>query len=243
MNKAMYAAASGMAAQQANLETIADNLANAELPGFKGSTQTFAALTDGQNGLGTVATGKRLIFQQGQLAKAGGPFDVAIDGPGFFALRRPDGSHVYTRNGEFHRAADGSICNADGYALVGVSIPKDALAVNVESDGKTYVDTADAKHRPAGRIRPAVFMSPENLRIAGSNVFEATSASGEPKLVDAGSGYGAPKLSFGMLERSNVSVVEAMMEILAAQRAYEANSKGVQAADEMLRVADNIERN
>ena len=79
MNRAMFAAATGMAAQQSNLETIADNLANAELPGFKGSTETFAALTDGQNGLGTVATGKHLVFEQGELAKAGGPFDVALD--------------------------------------------------------------------------------------------------------------------------------------------------------------------
>jgi flagellar basal-body rod protein FlgG len=241
MNRAMFAAATGMAAQQANLETIADNLANAELPGFKASSETFAALTDGKNGLGTVATGKRLIFEQGQLAKAGGPFDVALDGQGFFTLARPDGSLVYTRNGEFHRSADGAVRNADGYALAGVKIPSGALTVNVEPDGKTYVDTAAAKHQFAGRIRPAIFMSPESLRVAGSNLFEATSASGHPSYVNAG-GDGAPKVAFGMLERSNVSVIEAMMEILSAQRAYEANSKGVQAADEMLRVADNIER-
>ena len=241
MNRAMFAAATGMAAQQSNLETIADNLANAELPGFKGSTETFAALTDGQNGLGTVATGKHLVFEQGELAKAGGPFDVALDGPGFFALERPDGKFVYTRNGQFHRAPDGAVRNADGYALVGVRIPQAALSVNVEPDGKTYVDTATAKHTFVGRIRPAEFVSPESLRVAGSNVFEATSASGPPAYVDAGRD-GAPKLAFGMLERSNVSVVEAMMEILAAQRAYEANAKGVQAADEMLRVANNIER-
>jgi flagellar basal-body rod protein FlgG len=241
MNRAMFAAASGMAAQQSNLETISNNLANAELPGFKGSAETFAALTDGQAGLGTVATGKQLIFEQGQLQKAGGPFDVALDGAGFFTLKRPDGSFVYTRNGEFHRTGDGTVCNADGYALVGVKIPSTALTVNVEADGKAYVDTASAKHVFAGRIRPAVFMAPESLRIAGSNLFEATAQSGPPRFVDAGNG-GAPKVAFGMLERSNVSVVEAMMEILAAQRAYEANAKGVQAADEMLRVANNIQR-
>jgi flagellar basal-body rod protein FlgG len=241
MNRAMFAAATGMAAQQANLETIADNLANAEMPGFKGSAETFASLTDGRNGLGTVATGRHLLFEQGQLTKAGGPFDVALDGPGFFTLKRPDGSFVYTRNGEFHRAPDGRVCNADGYSLVGVSIPSGALRVDVEADGKTYVDTSSEQHRFAGRIRPAVFASPENLRVAGSNLFEATSASGAPLYVDAG-GASGPKVAFGMLERSNVSVIESMMQILAAQRAYEANAKGVQAADEMLRVADNIER-
>ena len=241
MNKAMFAAASGMAAQQTNLETIADNLANAELPGFKSSAETFAALTDGGDAIGTVATGKHLVFGQGQLVKAGGPFDVALDGPGFFTLKRPDGSFVYTRDGEFHRTADGAVRNADGYALVGVAIPKDALSVSVNPDGRTFVDTPTAKHREAGRIRPAVFASPESLRVVGSNVFEATDRSGSPSFVDAGSESG-PKLAFGMLERSNVSVIEAMMEILSAQRAYEANSKGVQAADEMLRVANNIQR-
>jgi flagellar basal-body rod protein FlgG len=241
MNRAMFAAATGMAAQQTNLETIADNLANAELPGFKASAETFAALTDGKNGLGTVATGKHLIFEQGELAKAGGPFDVALDGPGFFAIERPDRSLVYTRNGEFHRTADGRVRNADGFALVGVHIPKEALSVAVEPDGRTFVDTPATKHRLVGRIRPAIFMSPENLRVAGSTVFEATAASGRPSFVNAG-GQSGPKLAFGMLERSNVSVIEAMMEILAAQRAYEANAKGVQAADEMLRVAANIER-
>jgi flagellar basal-body rod protein FlgG len=241
MNRAMFAAATGMAAQQSNLETIADNLANAELPGFKGSAETFAALTDGSNGLGTVATGKHLVFEQGQLMKAGGPFDVALDGQGFFSLKRPDGTFVYTRNGEFHRSADGAVRNADGYALVGVKIPSDALSVNVDPAGRVFVDTANAKHVAAGRIRPAVFMSPESLRPAGSTLFEATAASGPARYVDAG-GPTTPKVAFGMLERSNVSVIGAMMEILAAQRAYEANAKGVQAADEMLRVADNIER-
>ncbi len=241
MNRAMFAAASGMAAQQTNLETIADNLANAELPGFKGSAETFAALTDGQAGLGTVATGKHLVFEQGELQKAGGPFDIALDGAGFFTLKRPDGSFVYTRNGAFHRTPDGAVRNADGFSLVGVKIPPDALSVNVEPDGKTYVDTATLKHVFAGRIRPAVFAAPESLRVAGSNLFEATAQSGPPAFVNAASGA-APKVAFGMLERSNVSVVGAMMEILAAQRAYEANAKGVQAADEMLRVANNIQR-
>jgi flagellar hook-basal body protein len=101
MNRAMFAAASGMAAQQSNLETISNNLANAELPGFKGSAETFAALTDGQAGLGTVATGKQLIFEQGQLQKAGGPFDVVLDGAGFFTLKRPDAAreHVLRTRG------------------------------------------------------------------------------------------------------------------------------------------------
>ncbi len=241
MNRAMFAAATGMAAQQSNLETVSDNLANAEVPGFKGSAATFAALTDGATGLGTVSTGKHLLFEQGKLMKSGGPFDAAIDGVGFFTLKRPDGRFVYTRDGEFHRTPDGLLRNADGYSLVGVKIPASAMTVSADPDGMTYVDTATAKRQFAGRIRLATFASPEGLRVAGSTLFEQTKDSGPARYVDAGREAG-PKVQFGMLERSNVSVIEAMMEILAAQRAYEANAKGVQAADEMMRVANNIQR-
>ncbi len=90
-------------------DTISDNLANAEVPGFKGSAATFAALTDGRTGMGTTFTGKHLLFEQGKLMKSGGPFDAAIDGVGFFTLKRPDGTFVYTRDGEFHRTPDGQL--------------------------------------------------------------------------------------------------------------------------------------
>ena len=242
MNRAMYAAASGMAAQQSNLETISDNLANAEVPGFKSSAATFAALTDGSSGLGTASTGKQLLFEQGKLMKSGGPFDAAIDGAGFFTLKRPDGSFVYTRDGQFHRTADGLLRNADGYSLVGVKIPATALSVTSDPDGMTFVDTPSVKRQFVGRIRLATFAAPESLRIAGSTLFEATKETGPPRFITAGR-EGGPKVAFGMLERSNVSVIESMMQILAAQRAYEANAKGVTAADEMMRVANNIQRN
>jgi flagellar basal-body rod protein FlgG len=241
MNRAMFAAATGMAAQQNNLETISDNLANAEVPGFKGSAATFAALTDGTSGLGTAFTGKQLLFEQGKLMKSGGPFDAAIDGVGFFTLKRPDGTFVYSRDGEFHRTPDGVLRNADGFSLVGIKVPDDALAITAEPDGMTYVDTLAGKRQFAGRIRLATFAAPERLRVAGSTVFAATNDSGPVRYVDAGRD-GGPKVAFGMLERSNVSVIEAMMEILSAQRAYEANAKGVTAADEMMRVANNIQR-
>jgi flagellar basal-body rod protein FlgG len=242
MNRAMYAAASGMAAQQSNLETISDNLANAEVPGFKGSAATFAALTDGSAGLGTASTGKQLLFEQGKLMKSGGAFDAAIDGAGFFTLKRPDGSFAYTRDGQFHRTADGLLRNADGFSLVGVKVPATALSITADPDGMTFVDTPSVKRQFVGRIRLATFASPESLRVAGSTLFEATKEAGPPRYVNAGRD-GGPKVAFGMLERSNVSVIEAMMEILAAQRAYEANAKGVTAADEMMRVANNIQRN
>ena len=241
MNRAMYAAASGMAAQQLNLEIIADNLANADVAGFKSVAATFVDVHAGPGlGLGTAAAGRHAVFVQGKLMKSGGPFDVAIDGNGFFRVER-DGRGAYTRNGEFSRAPDGSLRTADGWRLRDVTIPADALGIAVGKDGRVTVDTATQKGVAAGRIRLATFASPEALDALGASVFSATRASGPERTIDPGA-PGGPSVAFGMLERSNVSIVEAMMQILGAQRAYEANAKGVQAADEMQRIANNLHR-
>ncbi len=127
MNRAMYAAASGMAAQQQNIDVIANNLANADVAGFKGAQLSFASLGE-RALLGTKATGVTHAFDQGKLMKTGGPFDVAIDGPGFFAVER-DGERGFTRAGSFSRAADGALRNADGWQLRGVRIPANAATV------------------------------------------------------------------------------------------------------------------
>jgi flagellar basal-body rod protein FlgG len=236
----MYAAASGMAAQQTNLEVIADNLANADVAGFKLAAASFTGVNAGGTlGLGTASAGKHVIFSQGKLMTSGGPFDVAIDGPGFFAVERA-GAHAFTRNGEFSRAADGTLRNAEGWALRGVRIPGDAVAVHVAKDGTVTID-GDGRARDAGRIRLATFAAPEALRALGSTVFAATRESGPEHVFEAGRDGGS-SIAFGMLERSNVSIVESMMQILTAQRAYEANAKGVQAADEMQRIANNLHR-
>jgi flagellar basal-body rod protein FlgG len=240
MNRAMYAAASGMAAQQTQLEIVADNLANADVAGFKGAAATFADVRAGAIGLGTTTIGRHALFMQGKLVRSGGPFDVAIDGPGFFVVER-DGKRAYTRNGEFARGPDGSLRNAAGWNLAGVRIPADALAARVERDGRVVVDTAQQKNRVVAQLRLATFAAPEGLRPLGATLFAATERSGPVRLFAPG-GHDGPSLAFGMLERSNVSIVEAMMQILGAQRAYEANAKGVQAADEMLRIANNLHR-
>ena len=236
----MEAAASGMAAQQQHLEIIADNLANAEVAGFKGSAATFADVRAGAVGLGTTTLGRHALLTQGKLEHSGGPFDVAIDGAGFFVVER-DGATGYTRNGEFARGADGRLRNAAGWMLRGVRVPDDALTVRVERDGRVLADTAERKDVAIGTLRLAEFPAPEALHSLGGTMFAATDASGPAHFIAAGH-VGGPSLAFGMLERSNVSVIESMMEILAAQRAYEANSKGVQAADEMLRIANNLHR-
>jgi flagellar basal-body rod protein FlgG len=241
MDRALFAAASGMAAQQRNLDTIADNLANAGVVGFKGSAQTFAELiAPGQGGLGTVALGTRVLFAQGKLARSAGPFDLAIDGPGFFTLVDARGRRFYTRDGQFSRAADGTLRNAHDLRLAGLKIPADALSATVAADG--IVQAAFAKGaRTIGHIRVAEFSSPEHLRELDGALFEATPESGQPHAIAPGADDG-PKLRFGMLEESNVTIIDAMMQILTAQRAYEANAKGVQAADEMLRIANNLQR-
>lgn len=239
MNRAMFASASGMAAQQQNLDVVADNLANADVAGFKGAQATFAAI-GGNAQLGTAAAGVRENVAQGKLMKSGGAFDVAIDGGGFFQVVR-DGERAYTRAGAFARAADGTLRNADGWMLQGVRFGANARDVTVAPDGAVRVAVDRGAIHVAGRIVLATFDAPEKLRPIGSAIFAATAGSGGARALPAGADR-QPKLVFGMLEKSNVSIVESMMAILAAQRAYEANAKGVQAADEMLRIANNIHR-
>jgi len=241
VERALFAAASGMAAQQRNLDTIADNLANAGVVGFKGSAQSFAELiVPGEGGLGTVVLGSHVLLAQGKLARSAGPFDLAIDGSGFFTLVDAHGRRFYTRDGQFSRAADGTLRNVHDLRLDGVRIPPDALSASVAADGSVHAAFAKG-NRVIGHIRLAEFPSPESLRSLDGSLFEATRASGKPREIVPG-GDDGPKLRFGMLEESNVTIIDAMMQILTAQRAYEANAKGVQAADEMLRIANNLQR-
>ena len=241
MNKALYAAASGMAAQQQNLETISENLSNADVVGFKGTTATFTDVAaPGGGTLGTASLGTHTVFTQGKLMHSGGPFDLGIDGPGFFTVVDDRGKRAYTRDGEFSRAADGTLRNAQGWRLEGVRIPQDALSASVAEDGTVSVKTAKGK-AICGHVKLAEFAAPEFLQSAGGTLFYATHASGKAHMIEPGA-TGGPAVKFGMLEKSNVTIIEAMMQILAAQRAYEANAKGVQAADEMMRIADNLQR-
>jgi flagellar basal-body rod protein FlgG len=237
MNRALYAAATGMAAQQQQLDTIADNLANADVAGFKRATATFAALGDG---LGTAPSGLLRSFEQGKLEKSGGPCDLAIDGPGFFQVER-DGARAYTRAGAFARGPDGSLRTPEGWRLHGIRVPADAVALEVAPDGRMTARLPGGLRRSLGRVTLAQFDAPERLQPLGSALFAATPAAGKLRVVTPGSARG-PALAFGMLERANVSIYASMIEILTAQRAYEANAKAVQASDEMLRIANNLHR-
>ncbi len=235
MNRALFAAATGMAAQQTNLDVIANNLANADVPGFKGATASFAEIAQpGQPGLGTLSTGTQTVFSAGKLSKSSGPFDVAIEGGGFFKVRDAHGHTAYTRDGSFERTPDGSLSNALGWRLEQISIPRDATSLDVSEDG-TVTAQIGGKKRLCGRIRVFAFAAPQRLSALSSNLFAQTPASGKARAIATG-GPGEAKVRFGMLEQSNVSIIESMMQILEAQRAYEANAKGVQAADEMMRI-------
>ncbi|HEY2476741.1 MAG TPA: flagellar hook basal-body protein, partial [Candidatus Cybelea sp.] len=206
-----------------------------------GSVASFAELVvPGGGGQGTVALGSHVLFGQGKLARTAGPFDLAIDGPGFFEVVDAHGRHAYTRDGQFSRAADGTLRNALDYRLAGVRIPAGALSASVDESG-TVRAVFPAGSRTIGRIALAQFPSPDHLRPIDGAIFAATPAAGKIETAGAGSPDG-PKIRFGMLEESNVTIVDAMMQILTAQRAYEANAKGVQAADEMLRIANNLQR-
>ncbi len=171
MDRALFAAASGMTAQQQNLETIADNLANAGVVGYKGSAQSFAELAaGGERGAGTVALGARTLFAQGKLARSAGAFDLAIDGPGFFTLVDARGRRAFTRDGQFSRAADGTLRNARDARLAGVRIPADALSLTVEPDGSVRAAFANGT-RTIARLRLAEFPAPERLRAIDGTFF------------------------------------------------------------------------
>ncbi|MDP9018395.1 MAG: flagellar hook-basal body protein [Candidatus Eremiobacteraeota bacterium] len=241
MNRALFAAATGMAAQQTNLDVIANNLANADVAGFKGAAASFSEIAvPGRLGLGTTSLGTHTVFEQGKLMKSGGPFDIAIEGTGFFALTDHRGKRAFTRDGEFSRAQDGTLLTPQGWRLDGIRIPAAATSVTVAQDG-TVTARMPSGTVACGRIRIAVFSAPERLEAMGGTLFTPNGAAGALTMIDPG-GNDQPKVRFGMLEQSNVSIVESMMQIMTAQRAYEANAKGVQAADEMMRIANNLNR-
>lgn len=238
MNRALYAAASGMAAQQAQLEIIAQNLANADVAGFKGAALSFSAIAVEGRTAGVAAGETQTAFRQGKLVRGQGGFDLALDGEGFFRVRDRNGAIAFTRSGAFMRQSDGTLQNAQGCTLEGVRIPDDVTSLRVSAAGA--VTAASAKGRRAcGHIGIVQFASPERLRASGGAVFYQTPDSGAPQRAAASD---APAVKFGMLEESNVGIIDAMMQIMAAQRAYEANAKGVQAADEMMRIANNLSR-
>lgn len=260
MNLALYASATGMDAQQTHLNNIANNLANVNSTGFKRSKVEFQDLLyqadkpkGGDGGGGTILpTGIELgngsravsttkIFTQGQLAQTDNRWDLAIDGDGFFQLSKADGELVYTRDGSFKVDANGALVSNAGHAVVGVdAVPANATGVSIAPTGEISFETPDGI--VAGpTLQLARFINPNGLKSLGGNLYQETEASGTVTLGNPGTD-GLGKLEQGYLEMSNVNVVEEMVNMIVAQRAYEINSKSIQTSDQMLGVINQLKR-
>jgi flagellar basal-body rod protein FlgG len=263
MIRALYSAASGMTAQQMNVDNIAHNLANANTAGFKTRRAQFQDLmyqtvvqpgaasgqqtvvpTGLQLGLGTRAASNEIIFSQGNFSQTDNPLDLVIEGRGFFQVRRPSGELAYTRCGSFHTDREGNMVTGDGSPLEPqITIPADAQAITIAKDGTvTYTQANQTSSQQAGQIQLANFPNPAGLNSLGGNLYAPTDASGEATVGVPGGQEGLGAVMQGYVEQSNVSVVEEFINLIVAQRGYEANSKVVQAADQMYQQVNNLSR-
>ena len=255
-------AATGMGSQQINLDVIANNLANVNTVGFKKTRADFEELlyqevrlpgaasspstqlpTGMQMGLGVRPVATQKIFTVGNLEQTGNPMDLAVEGIGFFKVLLPNGETAYTRSGSFKVDSEGRLVTPSGYPMdPELTIPEDARAVTISSDGIVSVTEGDSNEpTEIGSIELARFVNPGGLRPMGQNLFLETSASGdEISGIPGEDGLGF--LAQGFREMSNVNVVEEMVKMIITQRAYEMNSKAVQTADEMMQMVNNLKR-
>ena len=261
MNLSLYSAATGMEAQQLNLNTIANNLANVNTPGFKRSKIEFQDLlyqkptrasgsdsgggnlvpTGSEVGNGTRVAATSKVFTQGQLTSTGEKLDIAIQGDGFFEVQRPDGTIGFTRDGSFKLNAEGQVVTIDGLPVLSgfQPIPPGASAVTVAENGQVTVQTASGS--TSFRLTLASFANPAGLQSMGGNLYSETAASGAPETGQPGEqGFGSTVQ--GYTESSNVNIVEEMVALIVAQRAYEINSKSIQTSDEMLQNVAQMKR-
>lgn len=263
MLRALYTAASGMSAQQLNLDNIANNLSNSSTSGFyarrmqfsdlvyqnvimpgAAATQQTTVAAGLQVGLGTMPAASEVMQTQGNFASTGNPLDFAIQGLGFFQVTLPDGQIAYTRSGSFHLDAQGNIVTANGNALQpNITIPANATTVTVGSDGTVSVtQSGQTAASQVGSIQLAMFPNPGGLNTVGNNLYLATTASGDPIVGAPGAAEGLGTIQQGMLEQSNVDIVQEFVNMIVAQRAYESNSRVVTSADQMLQDLANLIR-
>lgn len=262
MIRALWTASTGMEAQQINIDVISHNLANVNTTGFKKSRADYQDLlyqelksagassspstmvpTGIQIGQGVRMVSTEKVFNQGNFKQTGNPLDVAIEGEGFFQVNKPDGQVAYTRNGEFKVDSEGRLVTSDGYLIEPqITIPADSLHITISADGIISVTQPGVTvPTQVGNIELARFVNPSGLQSIGKNLYLQTAASGDATTGVAGS-EGMGTLAQSFLEMSNVSVVEEMVNMIAAQRAYEINSKSIQTTDEMLQTANSMKR-
>jgi flagellar basal-body rod protein FlgG len=261
MYRALYTAASGMETQQLNLENVANNLANASTAGFRrrrlqfqdliyqnmvqpgaASTQQTTFPTGLQIGLGVRPAASEVIQAQGDFNTTGNPLDLTIQGQGFFQVQLPTGEVAYTRAGTFHLDSTGIIVTSDGYQLQpAITIPASATNVTIGTDGTVSVQLPGQQQaQQVGSIQLATFANPGGLNSIGSNLFLETSASGNPIVGTPGGSEGLGQILQGALENSNVDMVGEFIQMILAQRSYEANSRVVRAADEMFQTINGL---
>ncbi len=262
MMRSLFVSATGMGAQQRQIDTVANNLANVATVGFKKSRNNFqdllyqidraAGSPSSQNttipvgihsGHGVKHVSTEKIFTQGDMRNTGVELDVAIEGVGFFQILQPNGAIAYSRAGNYQRDAQGRIVTQDGVPLEPeLIVPQDARQVQIGLDGTVSVLVGEETlPTPIGTLQLARFVNPAGLAPLGKNLFSPTAASGNAVVENPGvNGIGT--LVQGFLELSNVSVVDEMINMIVAQRAYEINSKAIQTSDDMLQTANNIIR-
>ena len=262
MIRALYTAASGMSAQQLNLDTIANNLANSSTTGFRqlrlefqdmlyqnlitpGAAQSQTTVSAGlQVGLGTRSAATEVIMTQGQNNETDNQLDIAIEGSGFFQIQRPDGTIAYTRAGQFYQNNQGTIVTTAGDPLVPtITIPTNSTSINITQYGVVNAKLpGQTNPTQLGQIQLATFPNPGGLESMGGNLLQQTLSSGDPVLGNPGGTEGLGTLQQGYLENSNVDVVTEFVQMVLAQRAYESNSKVIKAADDMYSQVNNMTR-
>lgn len=255
MMNSLYTAATGMSAMQMNVDTIANNLANVNTTAFKGARLSFedllyqqvgdrqAARQGAQSGMGVAPARTEMSFVQGDLKDTGVASHMAIVGNGFFQVALPDGSIGYTRDGSFSVDANGLLVNARGHALVpNIVIPVDAEPGTISiSERGLVTGSVQGTAQPLGQVRLAAFTNPSGLARLGDNVYAATVNSGAPAIADPGANtLGTVRQAH--VEGSNVSVMNEMVEMINAQRAFESVSKVISTSDEMLGIANAMRR-
>ncbi len=260
MLRALYSSAAGMESQQMNLDVISNNLANVNTAGFKKSKIEFQDLlyetsrapgadqgngtqlpTGLQVGHGSRAVATSRIFTEGDLTQTGGNLDMAIQGDGFFEVQMPDGTLAYTRDGALKTASDGRVTTSEGLVVQGGFQPVATGTTSITVAPNGQVTTTGSGGTQTFRVQLVRFANPAGLQSVGRNLYKETPASGTPETGNPDeNGFGS--LQQGYLEMSNVKVVEEMVNMIVAQRAYEVNSKAVQAADEMMQQSNNLRR-
>lgn len=260
MIKSLTTAATGMQAQQTNMDVIANNLANVSTTGFKKSRAEFEDLmyhtlkepgaqsglnaispTGVQTGLGVKTSSIQKDFIEGNAKITSGPLDLQIEGPGFFPVQLSDGQIGYTRDGSFKKDPSGKIVDRNGNALQPeITVPPNTTGINISESGKVEVTTGNSREpQSVGQLEIVNFINPAGLRALGKNIFVPSGASGLPQQAQPGTpGFG--QISQGQLETSNVNIVDEMVNMITAQRAYETNSKVIQASDQMLQSMNQL---